>query len=141
MAQSIKLGNDVYLDASGVVVNGSGRKLSEGAIDISSQFVWNTTDITFTSKNIVAFYDPVSKLVTGNIEYEASSAIPTAIGWHAQIPSGYRPSSNTQQGCMYYHSSSEWQAGQLYFRSNGNVNQNITNYWQKAVCSFVYKVG
>lgn len=140
MAQSIKLGSDTYLDISGITVNNSGRKLSDGAIDISSLFVWNTSDITFNFNSILAFYDPVSKMVTGNIVYEASAAISSSVGWHCQIPIGYRPSANVTQACMYYHSSSGWQPGQLWFRSNGNVNQSTTNYWQKCVCAFAYKV-
>lgn len=114
-------------------------ELSQGLIDISSSFVWNPS-VTFSTKTLVAFYDPVRRLVMGNMAYDASAAI-SASTYHVQIASAYRPKSNSAQPCMYYHSSdSAWKVASLTFGANGNITQGITNYWKSTLCSFMYSV-
>lgn len=112
----------------------------DGAIDISSLFIWNS-NLSFTTNNLVAFYHPVSKTVSGNIVFETSEAL-TAGTTYVTIPSAYRPSDNTPCGCMYRNTNTgKYEFGTVYFRSNGNVNQSITNYFKGCSASFEYKVG
>lgn len=114
-------------------------ELSRGLIDISSSFVWNP-NVTFSTKTLVAFYDPVRHLVMGNMAYDASAAISSST-YHIQIASAYRPKSNSAQPCMYYHSSdSAWKVASLTFGANGNITQGTTNYWKSTLCSFMYSV-
>ena len=114
-------------------------ELSKDLIDISSSFVWNTS-VTFSTKTIVAFYDPVRRLVMGNMAYDASAAISSST-FHIQIASAYRPKSNVAQPCMYYHSSDNaWKVASLTFGANGNITQGTTNYWKSTLCSFMYSV-
>ncbi len=135
MAKSIKLGADTYLDASGVVVDSDHRKLSDGAVNITSLFTWGVTG----SRKLYVIYDPVSKTVRGNMSFSLDTTVP-ATTTLMTIPNKYLPSSNTRAAAMINSNGTTWLSDVITFYTNGSVEQGATNLLKEACCSFEYKV-
>lgn len=83
MAQSIKLGNDTYLDASGVVVDSAGTTLA-----LSSGTITVPSGIT----KVESALRKVGKIVYFRLSITGATA--TGIVQIATIPSGFWPSDN-----------------------------------------------
>lgn len=96
-------------------------------IDISSEFTFNSTDISITSSNVIAWFDPASRRVSIDYALRASAVFATGTTFMTCSNSTHRIGTQTDFPAMIYNnSSSQWDAYYVRAYTNGQFQQRLS---------------